>query len=338
MKNLAKNLSKLLLLILTAGIISGCGGTGLTNVTFNAAPNAGKTSGRIAQRTLESRSSISELDAVYGSLGTRLSVLTPTSFTLPLGFPLLTGMIDTGNGEELWDIPFQSAYNYTDAESLEDSMHVDFVADEPFMITAETWIGVYDSLVLNIDSCVLETSTFTGSETFNLTLEPYITVEIPGYTVAEWPDIEETDISTGDPTGRYFRQNLGGNTFRFMLYELLPDPVDEADVPYGQRSIRIGYYLLSSQCSAPEILVPDWGDSILLSDYGNVSPGIANASAPVLYLPMESIAVDEETTITFNIDVSDIISVYDSGTTDDKTDDVAILSNGFWDKFSLTTE
>ncbi len=119
-------------------------------------------------------------------------------------------MIGTGKGEKLWDIPFQTAYNYNDADSLEDTMNVDFVADVPSMITAETWLGVNDSLELKIDPGEIETSSFTGIETFNLTLEPYITVDVPGYTVDEWSDIEETDISTGDPTGRYSIQLILG--------------------------------------------------------------------------------------------------------------------------------
>lgn len=298
--------------------------TGL--VTFTAGlGNLTEPQGNVREVASQARG-IAEIDTFYINLGHKIEfdgrdTLSPSSFVLSMSPPTIHRFVD---GEED-HIQFGEilSVDMTEAE-IEDFLHVDYVQDYPYEISTEAPVDIYDTIYMTFSTdhsrlgMVIE-----DSLPYYIWEHPHVIIEVPGYTDSDWPNIESTSKS-----GAFDRKFLGGNQFEIVLGELLPDFND----------LNPGNILFYSGNDLPSLIIPGINapSPVDLSSYAHVWP--TEVTFPVIFLPMPVIQVEDYTEISFNIDTENIISVYDMGTPDDKTDDRAMLINGYWNRFQISTQ
>ena len=288
---------------------------------FEATPSTELSAGRSQSGISRSAatSGIEEIDSYYAGLGDLIdfsgsTTLSPSNFVLSMSTPYIGGFMDNEINEITFNNPW---YEMTDLIEIGEQMHVDYVQDYPYELSTDVEQGTYDTVFFFVTSTARELIISQGT----VFEDPHVVVSIPGYTDSEWGDVQNSD-------GTYKRQYLGDNTFRFDLGELLPDT----------GFLNVEYYMFSSKYTEPDIVIPGVNapDYINTVDYGTLISGSSGTNIPMLLLPMTNIEVGESTVVNFTINTANIVSVYDNGTPSDKSDDVPVLVNNYWDKFILT--
>ncbi|MBB6480454.1 hypothetical protein [Spirochaeta isovalerica] len=270
---------------------------------------------------------VSEIDDYYTALGSKVEIdgktaFTPTNFVLAMGSPLIGGMIDG----EARGIIFGEWWNALEnAQAMEEYMHVDFIDDYPYEVEGTAVKGDYDTMNISIFISYSDVHLGSQSRSFDFAAFSYVVIEVPGYTVDDWPDICNLYDADMNPV-YYVRENLGGSVFKFEFQYLLPK-VNASD--------DIAEYVFSDRYTEAELIQPGINaqDLINISEYGNLV-GENITGRDCLLLPFDKFAVDDYTTLSFSLDPTDIIEIYDKGTPG-KDDDVITLVNGYWNRFIL---
>ena len=139
--------------------------------------------------------------------------------------------------------------------------------------------------------------------------QPYLDVDHPLY-----PDKMEYSIWVGDmvkPIDGFVFNNLDNE-----IWAALPGHPDETYMADGY-SIDANHFF----------------DSIYNNSMGN------SRRSGILRIPFEPVMLTEEmkhVTILFGMDVNNIVEVYDNNTPAEKTDDIVVLANDWWNRFHFT--
>ncbi len=165
-------------------------------------------------------------------------------------------------------------------------------------------------------------------------VEHDIVVTIPGYTDAEFPNIEQIQPgNTGDPV--YSRFYLGQNKFRFTFKQLANDMVRH--VFTLSQYVSEAFTALSEHDGIPhpynteDILGQHFASS---SEYYTGNESLVHcAFGP---LPSTMTVLEGQTlSIMCSLDLENMINVYNSGTPE-KTDDIVQFAPEFWTRFSFS--
>jgi hypothetical protein len=298
-------------------------------------------------------SSMDYVSDFYSGYGTLVGTYTPTSVVLPiqLGEILL-------NDE---DNPFGNIFvRIPEVTALDDPAQ--FLADFGAPIVAKYMSlpqGTYDRLELRFmpghgvhvgrgDPNRPEYTTWT---------ENRITVDLPGYG-GIFPDIpsrmpveiggylSEEDFSfsfSGDfseegfleelkrevltpEPARYFERNAGdGDTYNFTLQYLFPRQ-DPGSQKYQQTSdaFHVQWHVFTSRVSKARTAADREYDTY---------------NTDTLLMPLEPIKLSPvrgKATIVVSLDTKDLIEVYDNSTPGDYSDDIVVLADKYWERFSVS--
>ena len=73
-----------------------------------------------------------------------------------------------------------------------------------------------------------------------------------------------------------------------------------------------------------------------VSDYCNMAdyyPGMSGGG--LLSIPFNGVSIEADTTIVFEFDIENCIEVYDNNTPSDKSDDIVVMADNYWNRFTL---
>ena len=272
------------------------------------------------------------VDNYYASIGTKKATLTPRKFKVIIHDIVLFGsdanlaIVITGINKNTW--------NNSAPEAKEEEKYADFT--NPLFATPTIPVVQenYDSFMITVYPG--NTGHFVNNgQTMVSLMHQEIIVEIPGYTDTELPDIVE-QADTGFGTG-YDRYYLGGNEFRFTFGKLIPDCLQIGSSLYS--------LIFNSTQGQTEIIVPGYDsmpDDINAINYTS-NPGAENygnvsVDSPIILMPFSAINLFNKESITFTIflDIDNIIEVYE-GPTGANTDDIVVLANQYWTRFSFSS-
>lgn len=286
--------------------------------------------------------SLEALVDFYQNAGTLVGKYTPTKFKLFISNIVI---FNQSNAVNLSMFPtkataFDPVQCYADfVESVE--------LQPATTIPADDYTGLL--FFFGTSNGVLGTNVSEGSDYF-VRQEPIIEVTIPGYGDV-WPSVEDpgpfNNAYTGDPAlfaNLHSVVNLEGDSYRFEPDFLQPGSWTEIQARYlpgGQRFQPINYFAYMKDSPYRAILpgtsgIGVWStaDPTALGLIGYNSTG--NYAA--IIMPFDGIVVPSYALrVGFSMywDLTDIIEVYDAGTSEDKSDDVIVLASDFWERFSL---
>jgi hypothetical protein len=352
--------NKTLFLILAVLVLASCG-----EVPFyrTAAPTGAITwsidaAERAAARGLDVRSasparmvtdpSMDVYSDYYANYGSLVGTYTPTVMRIPIGLGEIILADYNGRLDGLLDREvFIKAPSASEVDDPEQFM-ADFV--DPIEASGVSLpAATYTLLELHFEDGHSVFYRQDGeTEIYHHFVKNTVRVELPGYGgqltdeestslnfgTSNWgPEDEENrdaydakvDELTAFPADTYFeRKNTSGDVFEFTLRRLMPieDP-DPAEFETTER-LPSGWYVFTSEVSAAQF---------------GPTPNPYSTGSDQLLLPMEAITVsglNVSATIVVSLDVEDIIEVYDNSTPGDKTDDVVVLADKYWERFSVS--
>jgi len=247
------------------------------------------------------------------------TTLTPSSFKIPFhGVTLSNGSHDINLGVPITDYP--------EAEWT-DRINVDFCNPVlSYQIKSEIIPAIYNTVCISIDSYQRQTG--YGPGFFWST--PVVEVTVPGYTDLDWPDIDYGGVV-------YVRKYLGDNKFMIEMSQILPTIKDSNNVT----ATPIEYYMFCSDYSTSGIILPGlegFPNTINTADFGHILGGSTGTNLSMLLFPLEEVELEGETTLIFNIDINDILTVFDNNTPGDKSDDKLKLIEDYYKRFSIIYE
>ena len=252
---------------------------------------------------------ISDLESMYSSLGTLVGEYTPTAFEVPL--------------------QNVSSYNWTDSTIRADLIggsglskySVDLAgpvtSSDPISATA----GIYNSFLLKLIPDIGES--MSGSDRWKN--QSRIVVNIPGYS----GELSDTSpFAFFDGTYGYDRREIDSNgTFEFSLHQL------NKYFPNFEL-----YNLCVSSLNTNAMYIPYDSSGYEISTFCGISMG--NTSYPTALVPSANfnftIGNNDNVTLKLTFDIENCISVYDNNTPLDKSDDIVVLTDGWWNRFSVS--
>lgn len=296
--------------------------------------------------------SMDYVSGFYSTYGTLVGTYTPTAVVLPIELGEIL-LLDEGN-------PFGNIFiRSPDIAALDDPKQ--FLADFGTPVTSNFISlpqGSYDKLELRFMAGhgvhVGRGNPYRPDHT--TWTENQITVEIPGYggalsDIASRLPVEiderifEEDFTfsfSGDfsaegyldqlkrevfipEPGRYFeRKGQVGDLYTFTLQYLYPrqDPASQKYQPDSDAHY-VEWHVFTSQ--VPKARTAEDREF----DY----------NTDTLLMPMDPITlslVRKKATIVVSLDTKDLIEVYDNGTPVDKSDDIVVLADKYWERFSVS--
>lgn len=267
---------------------------------------------------------IDYLSRYYETLGDEISLpsITPESFILSIGRGFVIGNENTSMhiGPE-WNSDQK-------VEEQENSMHVDFCNPDKTLSASDITADTYDTFSFGFASFPRDLNT-------NLYEYPRLIVQIPGYTDSEWPDLTIEKSVAGEIVGEtYLRKYLGDNKFQLSLSMVYPHTLDSS---FNRAGNELETFIFSSFYDEPGVVLPgidEFPESINTLDYAN-NPSGSTGNMGLLVMPFDPIEINDNTELVVYIDLDGIIKVYDNFTPENKSDDLLILENGFWNRFTF---
>ncbi len=278
----------------------------------------------------------------YGSLGNKVDSYTPSEFKLFIQEIVLYN--DT--------TAIQLDEPFTMESAMDPSPHyADFV--NPIVLEPSTGVppGTYTGMFFFFFTSGGNVVSSDGNTEVHWEMKPSIIVDLPSEYEGVWEDHPNDSFPN-----LYDIEGLGGGQYVFAPWVLQPHFwITEADAGKSQsvdfrgddetiQRIEKFAYLKDSEYRAilpgisghPEIW--DTGDDNTLalssSEYGSVG----NSSA--LIMPFDGVTITEDAeAVTFRVqwDLDGIVEVYNNSTAE-KSDDIIILAENFWERFSLIPE
>jgi len=135
-------------------------------------------------------------------------------------------------------------------------------------------------------------------------------------------DIEILDINGWPEENTYFERTNDGDTFQFTFQELLPRDMNGFNWADEEGIFRPGWTVFTS-------LV----DQVQFSDGTGISSGNND-----LLIPIDPIDIDwsrRKITLIVSLDTEGLIELYDHGTPGDKTDDIVVIADKYWERFAF---
>lgn len=317
----------------------------ITWSTGGTAANRGPSARSVPVSRMSTDSSMDVYSDYYAGYGDLVGTYTPSALVIPieLGEILLADyagaigkevFIQAPRGDEL-DDPEQFSADFVEP--------VD--ANGVAMPT-----GTYTLLELRFtDGHAVLYREDDGDVVYHHYVRNTVEVELPGYG-GELSDVESTGLNfaasnwspedaggqeaydekreqlTAIPPNTYYeRHNTTGDTYEFTLNALMPrenpHPVEDWSKP-GE--LPAEWYVFTSAVDAAQF---------------GPSPNPTVSGGDMLLLPMDPIVADglsQEARIVVSLDVEDIVEVYNNGTPVDPTDDIVVLADRYWERFTVS--
>ena len=301
---------------------------------------------RISPASTPVDSSMEPLTQFYDSIGDKVGSYTPTKFRMFIGEIGLYNPAPDGDGVEL-DAPLAG-----DSPTNSEKHYADFVEEVIIRSGEPVPPGTYNRIwfLFSAYRGEMTSNTFDGA----LPIAPEIEVEIPGYG-----SVIDTD-GDGDPDspvwpymasrvlGEPSREYLGEDTFRFVPRRLLPATYDWKydDGGTDKRIDPIEHFTYFADTTSYRGIFPGIGgvpDSWSTADPDTLGTPhlVATGFGSAIIVPSEAVVVPADATevlVRMKWDLDGIIEVYDDGTPDDKSDDLVVFADKFWERLDLTVE
>jgi hypothetical protein len=307
-------------------------------IAWQAGPAVAK-SARSAPKGVETDQRFTEY---YSSIGTRVGTCTPTKFRIPVPEVLLISSkpvpfsLDPQRSFQLNLFGYRSmgdVYKVTDND-----IHADFAAAVTIASGKEAAPTIYDSMVLWISGSNGKMG-YGGTAanpaiTWHYTHD--ITVVLPGYTDVEFPNIESH--YNGELSG-YQRYYLGNDTFRYTWNELIPKFHMTPGHP-----LMVDTLIFNSNLTGNDLVVAgrDGAPEIISASSYCTNPNASTVSGngSMMLAPFKAVDLAGLSSVTYTVrlDLENIIEIWDNNTSTDKSDDIVVFTNGFWNRFSLAVE
>lgn len=343
-------------------LLSACGGKKYEPIPVGLAWEAATmpaASALPARHAARGAQSLALIDQYYAGIGKRIGAYTPTTFKIPINEAALVTSQEIPGSTSLNDAavylfgPMALASGGDASNVFQDWINIDpskVYADfsrgsASVMPTVDVTPALYDSLFIDICGGNFPLNAITAWAP-----EHDIEVVLPGYTDSELPDIPSESYN-GVDFGRYDRKYLGANTFRFAWKKLNPEIV--IAIGEGWQIWGLNYLIFNAERSATDLVIlgydgvtGQWDETsnaymLHLAAY-TTNPVIGSnwTNSPLLVSPFSAMNLQgmTEATYTIRLDLEDMIEVWDNGTENDPTDDIAVFANGFWNRFSVTVE
>jgi len=303
-----------LLVILLGTVLTSCGplpftriygGTSEANVRWTsgganssvASPSASSTplESTATQNSVTPRASQPEYDAYYATLGDKKHTYTPERFKL-WSWTLVSNPVEHVELTDYWDECNYAQLTQTDPEIIYPGFY-----DVLFILVANA-DGVHEH---NGRSFVPRNS---------------VVVSMPEYGGGVLADEAHYDGINMNV------EYLGDDKYHFSWIELMPQPPGLRDI----------HYIIFGPFESQRLFVSDSYNTGVLT--GNYDYGGSDTNQYSILVPWEGVTVGSQS-VTFRValDLTNIIEVYEGPTGDhsDDSDDIVILANRFWDRFTL---
>ena len=328
---------------------SGGSGSGVTpGISFEDSSGSSSKNMTPKEITLTPSESLQPLIDFYNNsdnddedIGSLVDSYTPSKFEL---FIQEIVLYNDSEAYEL-DIPLSE-------ESAEDhSRHIaDFINDVVIQPEVPIAPGTYTGLFFFFftSNGALSVGGTIEDPAYVINYTPSVVVELPGYGNVNNGNFSD-EPSSNDPS-IYDRQNISEDKYHFAPSLLLPNAYQDLlnhtlgtdGVSYNGDISMFAYRhndtyraILPDIEGHPEIWSTADEDTIGLSNHGSTG----NSGAVIMPGPKIDIPSDAKG-ITFKVswDLEGIIEVYDANTPDIKSDDIVVLADKFWERFSLIPE
>ena len=290
-------------------------------------------------------SSMEPLTQFYASIGDRVGSYTPTKFRMFIVEIGLYNPAPDGEGVEL-DAPLAA-----DSATNSDKHYADFVEEVIIRGGEPVPPGSYNRMWFMFSAYrgEMTSNTFDGA----LPMVPEIEVEIPGYGQVD----RDGDGGADGPVWRNLpsrdgkgmsREYLGNDTFLFVPRRLQPGTYNwKYDDGGDEKTIDpIEHFAYFADANSYRGIFPDIDgvpDSWSTAEPESLGTPHMNAEGfgSAIVVPSGPVEVPADATevlVRVEWDLDGIIEVYDRETPDDKTDDVVVFANNFWERLNLTVE
>lgn len=303
-----------------------------TRIDGSLSPAAGQTVGTTATPV---DTSMEPLTQFYADIGEMVGSYTPTEFRMFIVEIGLYNPTPDGDGVEL-DAPLAS-----DSPTNFEKHYADFVQEVVIRGGEPAPAGTYSRMWFMFSAYRRQ----MGSNTFDgvLPIDPEIEVKIPGYGHVDTDGDGSLDgpAWSEDP---YF----GDDTFRFAPWRLQPDAYNWTYEEDGtDKTIDpIEHFAYFADATSYRGIFPGIGG--VPESWDTAEPDTlgtphltAKGFGSAIIVPSEPVLVSAYATellVRVKWDLGGIIEVYDNGTAGDKSDDIVVFANRFWERLDLTVE
>ena len=289
--------------IILAFAVTGCNpeaGDGTNIVTLNFAD--------AETRSGESRPVAPSADGVYTEYGNLVAKITPDTFVLPLVRAML--FTDEPGYEDQAFVIKDLMYD----QEPDETFYADFTSEEGIQYEPEVVPGVFNYFFMYLHMQDNQ-MTYGSEDQFTWDFETDISFDLPA---------EYSGVSIGT-----YEYTMDGSSVLFTNGSGLQAGVFP-DMP-------LSYFYIFGETDAPG-LYNEEGNEIDLGEEFNQDYGLGTAGAPVIRGPFDPITVPESfenLTVNINFDITDIIHLYDNGSSGDLTDDILVFAPAYWDRISV---
>lgn len=328
----AKSIFRLLLALAFIVAVIGCkmngaDGSAISRIAWSSSPGSRSTLVS-SPRATTGDSFITEHYATYG---TRVAALTPTKFKLPLQ------AVELANADEYFNpIPFHQFDEDSQTWIMQYGDFSDTISVSP---DGEVPHGTYSDFTIFFFSSPSEMG-MSSTPGIYADSAPEVVLDLPpGYE--EFVSEDEvyisqytgTEVTTSGKTFYHSRIiDADRGIFQFSLDRLFPRNAD-GEIPMEVFCFTGDEY----KVYAPGIDgVPETYDIL---DYKD-TPGMGiNGNNIFTKVPWNGVTISEDAYLvefTFAWDLDGIIELYDNATPDNKSDDILVLADKFWERLSLS--
>ena len=335
-------------------------GTGLGGLAFTA------SSGSAARGTDASRmitdTSMEYVSGFYEGYGNLVGKFTPSSIILPISLGEIL-MLEDGN--PLANIFIRSPVRGRKNEPAQ--FEADFVApiDVSYVPVPR---GRYDRLELRFNPGHTLNIGRDGSleDTYTTWSRNSVVVDLPGYG-GQLTDVSSITPQDATPADSEFVSN---GDFFYDLSASLPDEteeqfhkayndlkretfVPEANTYYERKHESGDTYAFTLQCLYPRkepatrayvnnseafhVQSHVFTDKVVAARMANEEERAGSGASILLpFVPIDIENSSKKATVTVAFNATDLIEVYDNGTPDIKADDIVVLANKYWERFSVS--